>query len=242
MRYRRGLLSLFIASLAAAFISSTSAADGLFESASRTGKVLTLTRKDAGDLYEGEWFVKFYAPWCRHCQQLAPEFERAATEWSRDYSSTRPIAFAEVDGTKDIALTARFPIEGYPTMYLVRQGGSDIRKYEGARSAQAIIHFLKTRHESVKPLSIFASPFGPWGQFKGYVCGAGVYWYGWFITIRDALVERGSSPTVAAVVAGGVLLCVAIAAIFSLLWLFFDNGDSGAGWDRAPAPRRPHQD
>jgi protein disulfide-isomerase-like protein len=57
--------------------------------------------------------VEFYAPWCAHCKRLAPDYERAASTLQK---AGTPVALAKIDATMERGPTARFAIQGYPTL------------------------------------------------------------------------------------------------------------------------------
>nr|BAN65209.1 protein disulfide-isomerase [Babesia bovis] len=82
--------------------------------------------------------VKFYAPWCMHCQSLAPEYEKAAKQLSEEGSE---IILAELncDGAPTVA--QEFGIEGYPTIKFFRKGNP--REYDGTRQADGIVSWCK---------------------------------------------------------------------------------------------------
>jgi len=80
----------------------------------------------------GKWFVKFFAPWCTHCQRMAPIWEQLADqavgkEW--------PVKIAEVDCTVSGELCKKAQIKGFPTMALITDG-SVRGKYQGEVSVQ----------------------------------------------------------------------------------------------------------
>lgn len=78
--------------------------------------------------------VEFYAPWCGHCKQFAPEYEKIAAALKEN---DPPIPVVKVDTTVATKLGSRFEIQGYPTIKILKKGVPI--KYEGARSEKAIV-------------------------------------------------------------------------------------------------------
>ena len=64
----------------------------------------------------GDWFVKFYAPWCGHCRRLEPTWNELAEKVGGKVN----IAKINVDESPSTA--ERFNIKGFPTLIFLRRG------------------------------------------------------------------------------------------------------------------------
>ncbi|VDD90494.1 unnamed protein product [Enterobius vermicularis] len=79
------------------------------------------------------WVVEFFAPWCGHCKNLAPEYKKAAK------ALKGLIKVGAVDMTQHQAVGQPYNVRGFPTIKIF---GGDKQKpsdYQGARTAQAIV-------------------------------------------------------------------------------------------------------
>lgn len=82
-------------------------------------------------------FVKFYAPWCTHCKEMAPTWEALAEKY-RDHED---IIIAELDATAN-ELEA-FPVHGFPTLkYFPAGQGRKVIEYKSARDLETFSKFL----------------------------------------------------------------------------------------------------
>jgi len=85
--------------------------------------------------------AEFFAPWCGHCKNLAPEYEAAADTIKE---SNEDITLAKVDCTENQELCTEYGVRGFPTLY-VFEDGEKTSQYSGARKADDISSYLLKR-------------------------------------------------------------------------------------------------
>ncbi|MQM22560.1 hypothetical protein Taro_055612 [Colocasia esculenta] len=75
--------------------------------------------------------VEFYAPWCGHCQALAPEYAAAATELK---AAAEDVVLAKVDATEETELAQKYEIQGFPTVLFFVGGEDNHKPYPAQRT------------------------------------------------------------------------------------------------------------
>ncbi|KAF4950546.1 hypothetical protein FSARC_13157 [Fusarium sarcochroum] len=82
--------------------------------------------------------VEFYAPWCGHCQNLKPAYEKAA----KNLDGLAQVVAIDCDAESNKAFCGNMGVQGFPTLKIVRPGKNSgnpvIEDYQGQRSAGAI--------------------------------------------------------------------------------------------------------
>ncbi|KUI62417.1 hypothetical protein VP1G_09562 [Cytospora mali] len=116
--------------------------------------------------------VEFYAPWCGHCQNLKPAYEKAA----KNLEGLAKVAAVNCDDDANKPFCGTMGVQGFPTLKIIRPGAKKgrpvVEDYQGQRSAKAIVEavvdkipnhvkrvtdkdvdeFLATKNESAKAI------------------------------------------------------------------------------------------
>ncbi|KAF2138438.1 uncharacterized protein K452DRAFT_276817 [Aplosporella prunicola CBS 121167] len=85
------------------------------------------------------WFVKFYAPWCGHCQAMHPNWVAMA----REMKGKLNIGEVNCDVEKRLCKDAR--VKGYPTLLYFR-GGERV-EYDGLRGVGDLLAFANSAYD-----------------------------------------------------------------------------------------------
>lgn len=104
-------------------------------------QVLQLTGENFDDsIAQGVTFVKFYAPWCGHCQKLSPVWDQLA---EKIHKSHKDIKIAKVDCTSadNKKLCVDQQVEGYPTLFAYKNGERE-GEYDESRSLPELVSYI----------------------------------------------------------------------------------------------------
>jgi len=113
----------------------------LLASTCAANDVVVGTEKNFDSLLKENKFVlaEFYAPWCGHCKNLEPEYEKPA-------STLKPVEglkLVKVDATVERTLGEKYSVQGFPTLKFFADG--EASDYGGGRDHDAIVAWVKKK-------------------------------------------------------------------------------------------------
>jgi len=88
--------------------------------------------------------VEFYAPWCGHCKQLAPIWDKLGEA----FEDNEKVVIAKMDMTVNELESVK--VSGFPTIKLFTAGGNKEVDYDGGRTLEEFVKFLTPAVEEVE--------------------------------------------------------------------------------------------
>lgn len=86
---------------------------------------------------------RFYAPWCGHCKNLQPAYEKAA----KSLEGLAQVAAINCDDESNKSFCGSMGVQGFPTLKIIKpsktKGKPIVEDYQGGRTAAAIVDAVK---------------------------------------------------------------------------------------------------
>ncbi|KAL3687881.1 hypothetical protein R1sor_014190 [Riccia sorocarpa] len=106
---------------------------------------------------DGVVLVEFFAPWCGHCKNLAPAWEKAAT------ALKGIVTVAALDADAHQSLAQEYGIKGFPTIKVFGVGKSPV-DYQGPREAKGIVEYALQQVKSIAQARLLGKSNGGGGK------------------------------------------------------------------------------
>ncbi|XP_023073638.2 thioredoxin-related transmembrane protein 4 [Piliocolobus tephrosceles] len=143
-----------LTALLAAWVAAVAATAGPEQAAlpAEQSQVQPMTASNWTLVMEGEWMLKFYAPWCPSCQQTDSEWETFAKN-----GEMLQISVGKVDVIQEPGLSGRFFVTTLPAFFHAKDG--IFRRYRGPGIFEDLQNYiLEKKWQSVEPLTGWKSP------------------------------------------------------------------------------------
>ena len=78
---------------------------------------LVINKETGEPVSNKPWFIKFYAPWCGHCKNLAPTW----AEFANKHRELDDLNVGKIDCTEENnrPICSDYEIKGYPSLLLI---------------------------------------------------------------------------------------------------------------------------
>jgi len=82
--------------------------------------------------------VEFYAPWCGHCKQLAPIYDKLGLE----FKDSEDVIIAKMDSTGNEVEDIK--VQGFPTIKLFKKETNEVIDFAGERTLEGMKKFIES--------------------------------------------------------------------------------------------------
>ncbi|XP_045766716.1 protein disulfide-isomerase [Maniola jurtina] len=89
--------------------------------------------------------VEFYAPWCGHCKQLVPIYDKLGEHFEKD----EDVVIAKIDATANELEHTK--VTSFPTIKLYTKD-NQVREYNGERTLAGLTKFVESDGEGAEPV------------------------------------------------------------------------------------------
>ncbi|KAK0546225.1 hypothetical protein OC846_004540 [Tilletia horrida] len=104
---------------------------------------------------EKDVLVEFYAPWCGHCKNLAPVYEKVAQAFANDDKCVLAQLDADKDAHRDLA--AKYGVNGFPTLKMFKKGSKankdDPEDYTLGRDEGSLLEYMNDHCRTYRDIS-----------------------------------------------------------------------------------------
>jgi protein disulfide-isomerase A1 len=83
-------------------------------------------------------FVEFYAPWCGHCKQLAPIWDKLGEA----YKDSKDVIIAKMDSTTNEVASVK--VQSFPTLKYFPKGSDEVIDFNGERTLEGFKIFIES--------------------------------------------------------------------------------------------------
>ncbi|XP_072024727.1 protein disulfide-isomerase TMX3-like isoform X2 [Amphiura filiformis] len=112
------------------------------------GNVIELDDRFLEIKKKGNWLVEFYAPWCGHCQKLAPVWADVGLQLMKKDPEIR---VGKIDGTRYGSVMDQFGVNGFPAIKFIKDDA--VYTHKGGRTTNDIMEFAqRAKGPAVRPL------------------------------------------------------------------------------------------